>query len=72
MYGFTARGPDHHHHPAGKESDRLKTLLTVIDPNVFDREHRAGQHDLCVKEIELPATQVLRALDGSKVITISE
>jgi hypothetical protein len=61
MYRFTARGPDHHHHPPGKESDRLETSLAVIDPGVFDREHRAGQHDLRVKEIELPAMQVVRA-----------
>jgi hypothetical protein len=64
MYGFAARDPDHHHHSAGKESDRLKTLLAVIGPSVLDREHRTGQHDLCVKEIELPVMQVLRALDG--------
>jgi hypothetical protein len=61
MHGFAARGPDHHHHPAGKESDRLKTLLAVIDPSVLDREHQTGQHDLRVKEIELPVMQVLRA-----------
>lgn len=59
MCGFIAWGPDHHYHPAGKESDRLKTLLAVIDPSVLDREHRTGQHDLCVKEIELPVMQVL-------------
>jgi hypothetical protein len=50
--------------PAGKESDHLKTVLAVIDPSVLDRERRTRQHDLCVKEIELPAMQVVRALDG--------
>ena len=53
MHGFAARGPYHHHHAAGKKSDRLKTLLAVIDPSVLDREHLTGQHDLRVKEIEL-------------------
>jgi hypothetical protein len=61
MYGFAARGPDHHHHGAGKKSDRLKALFAVIDSRVLDREHRTGQHDLRVKEIELPVIQIPRA-----------
>jgi hypothetical protein len=61
MYGFAARGPYHHHHAAGKKSDRLKALFAIIDPGVFDREYRTGQHNLRVKKIELPVIQILRA-----------
>lgn len=72
MHGFAARGPYHHHHAAGEKSDRLKTLLAVIDPSVLDREHRTRQHDLCVKEIELPVMHVFRALDGVERGHLSE
>jgi hypothetical protein len=72
MHGFTARGPYHHHHAAGEKSDRLKTLFAVIDPGVLNREHRTGQHDLCVKEIESLSCRFFARLTGSNVITISE
>jgi hypothetical protein len=59
--------------PSGRQ--RIRPSENVAHRNqssVLDREHRTGQHDLSVKEIELPVMQVLRALDGSNVISISE
>jgi hypothetical protein len=66
VHGLAARGPDHHHHPTGEKSNRLKTLFTIVDTGVFNREYRTGQHDLRVQEIELPVMQILRALKRIK------